>query len=130
MSIVADKYRGTKEYHIVFSELSIAARYRGIVTYQEIARIIGLPITGSHMGKEIGLMLGAISEDEANNGRPMLSAIAVSARGMPGSGFFALARDLGKLKGMSNQGMKRFWEEEKAAVYETWKVELRNEFPS
>jgi len=38
-----DKYRGTKLYHLVFNELITAARYRGTVTYQEIAKMMGLP---------------------------------------------------------------------------------------
>jgi hypothetical protein len=39
---------------------------------------------------------------------------------MPGSGFFDLARSLGKLQGTSQQAERRFWQEEKAAVYVAW----------
>lgn len=125
MPVVKDKYRGEKEYHLIHSELITAARYRGTVTYQEIAKIIGLPLRGAYMGAEIGQLLGEISEDECNNGRPMLSAVAVNIQGSPGSGFFNLARSLKKLRGSSKSSENGFWENEKQAVYETWKVILK-----
>jgi hypothetical protein len=121
------KYRGSKNYLLVYSELINAARYRGIVTYQEIASIMGLPLQGNHMGREIGLILGEISEDEHQNGRPMLSAIVVSSIGKPSGGFFNLAKILGKLQDDSDEGQRRFWEREKAAVYQTWRKELKAE---
>ena len=125
MPVVSDKYRGTKEYHLIYSELITAARYRGTITYQEIAQIIDLPLTGNYMGSEIGHLLGEISEDEFNAGRPLLSSIAVSVNGSPSSGFFSLARSLGKPSEESKDGEKDFWEEECKGVYETWKVILK-----
>jgi len=125
MPIVSDKYRGTKEYYLIYSELITAARYRGTITYQEIAKIIGLPLKGSYMGAEIGHLLGEISEDEFNAGRPMLSSIAVNVQGSPGSGFFELARSLGKLTEESKEAENDFWEEESEAVYEIWKAILK-----
>ncbi len=125
MSVVSNKYRGTKEYHLIYSELITASRYRGTITYQEIAQIIGLPLKGSYMGAEIGHLLGEISEDELNAGRPMLSSIAVNVQGSLGAGFFNLARSLGKLAEESKEAENDFWEEESEAVYETWKVVLK-----
>jgi hypothetical protein len=122
MTIVDNKYRGTKEYSLVYAELITAAKYRGTVTYQEIAKIMGLPLTGSNMGKEIGLILGEISEDEVANARPMLSAIAVNVLGSLGPGFFPLARQLGELQDDNEQ---TFWEKECNLVYDTWKTILR-----
>ena len=58
------KYRGQKIYHIVYHELIMAARYHGVITYQEIARLMGLPKSGNFMGKELGEILGEISADE------------------------------------------------------------------
>ena len=124
MPVVSDKYRRKKEYHLIYSELIKAARYRGTVTYQEIAKIIGLPLKGSYMGAEIGHLLGEISEDEFNAGRPMLSSIAVNVQGTPGPGFFEFARSLGKLAKESKEAKNDFWEKESEAVYETWKVIL------
>ena len=93
---VSDKYRGTTEYALVLGELVRAAQYRGLTTYQDIAPLVGLPQSGQYMGKEIGLILGAISEDEVLAGRPMLSALAVNVKGDPGPGFFGLARELSR----------------------------------
>ncbi len=77
---------------------------------------------GNKMGKEVGWILGEISDDEVANGRPMLSAIAVNVKGQPGEGFFALARQHGKLIDDSEQ---TFWERERQLVYETWKIPLK-----
>jgi hypothetical protein len=125
MPIVSDKYRGKKEYHLVYNELINAARYRGTVTYQEIASLMGLPLTGNYMQSQVGHILGEISEDETENDHPMLSAIAVSVSGSSSSGFFELAKLLGKLKDDSEEGRQKFWEETKQSVYKTWRKELK-----
>lgn len=118
-------FRGTKEYGLVYSELIIAAKYRGTITYQEIAKLIGLPLSGNLMGSTIGKILGEISEDEVKNGHPMLSAIAVSVQGTPGPGFFLLAKEFGKIK--ESEDEKKFWKAECQSVYDTWKVVLKTE---
>lgn len=124
MSIVKDKYRGTIDYALVYSELITAAKYRGTVTYQEIAKMMGLPLTGNYMQNLIGQILGEISDDEVEKGRPMLSAIVVGVKGVPGQGFYNFARELGRL---TDQTDEEFWEAEKKAVYDTWKVKLRED---
>jgi hypothetical protein len=125
MTIVENRYRGSKEYHLIYCELIHAAQHRGLVTYQEIAKIMGLPLSGNHMGKEVGWLIGEISEDEHVNGRPMLSAIVINTQGKPGPGFFGLAVDLGKLAEDDPTDVEqRFWEKEKAAVYTAWQKEL------
>lgn len=124
MTVVTDKYRETKEYHLVYGELITAARYRGTVMYQELAQIMGLPLSGNHMQRELGQILGEISEDEHSRGRPMLSAAAVGTSGMPGAGFFGLANDLGSLDDDSPEGRRQFWESERAALYDVWRRAL------
>jgi hypothetical protein len=118
--IVNSKYRGTREYALVYRELITAASYRGTVTYQEIAAIMGLPLIGSHMAREVGLILGEISEDEVNNDRPMLSAVAVSKDGKSSEGFFGLAESLGRLTERNEVKDKQFWENERQALYKLW----------
>src|SRR5216117_2232517 len=115
MSIVNDKYRGTTKYFHVHGELVRAAQYRGLTTYQDIALIMALPLTGAYMGSETGIILGEISEDEVRAGRPMLSAVAVGVSGKPGSGFFGLARDLGKLR--DGEDEMAFWHAERDRAY-------------
>ena len=122
MSIVSDRYRGTKEYALVYTELVTAARYRGTVTYQEIAKLVGLPMTGNYMSKEVGSLLGAISEDEVVHGRPMLSAIGVSKQGAVGGGFYTLAKELGLFDGGEEQ---EFLKDQRQKVYDTWKVVIK-----
>src|SRR5689334_3557661 len=108
MTVVSNKYRGSKVYLLVYSELINAARYKGSISYQEIAAIMGLPLQGNYMSSETGQILGEISEDEFINGRPMLSAIAVTSKGEPGSGFFGLAKLLGKLEDDSEERKQQF----------------------
>ena len=62
MNTVKTKYRGTTKYIHVLAELVRAAQYRGVTTYQDIAVIMGLPMQGSHMGAELGWVLGEIAE--------------------------------------------------------------------
>jgi len=125
MATATDRYRGTREYMLVYCEMIRAARYGGTTTYQAIARILNLPLTGSHMGREVGNVIGAISEDELNHGRPMLSAIVVGVSGRPGEGFFDWARKLGRLHDDSDEAQERFWEAEKQEVYDTWRREYK-----
>ena len=129
MSVVNDKYRGTTKYFHVLAELVRAAQYRGLTTYQDIAILMGLPQSGNHMGKEVGLILGEISEDEVRARRPMLSSVAVGVNGKTGPGFLGLARDLGRLD--QNKDESAFWKEELLATYSAWRpataaVELRS----
>ena len=123
MSLVTNRYRGTTDYIRVLAELVRAAEYRGVTTYQDLAVIMGLPLQGAYMGRETGHILGEISEDEVNAGRPMLSAVAVSVSGKAGPGFFALAKDLGRFSGDAADE-ERFWRQELQSAYETWKRPL------
>ena len=125
MPVVADKYRGTADYHVVHAELVSAARYRGTLTYQEVAALIGLPLTGSYMQQQVGQVLGEISEDEHLQGRPMLSAIVTSVSGQPSIGFFNLAKDLNLLEDDTAEGRRRFLEQQRRAIYGTWRRQLK-----
>ncbi len=122
MPLVKDKYRGTPKYFHVMAELVLAAQYRGITTYQDLAVVMGLPQKGSHMGREVGHALGEIVEDEVAAGRPMLSAVAVGVSGLPGPGFYTLAAELGRLG--SDGDRHSFWEAERDAAYEAWRRPL------
>jgi alkylated DNA nucleotide flippase Atl1 len=131
MGVVPDKYRGTAVYRDVYRELINAVRYKGTVTYQELAQMMGLPISGQHMGNQVGWILGEISEDKHLAGRPMLSAVAVGVSGEPGEGFYKLAKDMGILGEISVEEQRKFWKKQREAVYEAWKrVLVRSEPPS
>lgn len=108
-------YRGTTKYFRVLAELVCAAQYRGVTTYQHLATIMGLPQSGQHMAREVGKVLGEISEDELAAGRPILSAVAVGVHGKPGVGFFNFAREHGRLS--SGDDEAAFWMGEQALTY-------------
>ena len=127
MITLEPKYRGKKEYYLVLAELITVARYKGKVTYQEVAKLIGFPLEGNYMGAEIGHLLGEISEDQVKQGRPMLSAVVVNTAGKPGPGFFELARYLKRLSGSSREEEQRFWEGELSAVYDSWQTILKEQ---
>ena len=74
------------------------------------------------MGREIGRVLGEIVDDEITAGRPMLSAVAVGTNGRPGSGFFELGRQLGRVK--EGQTEDEFWTTEREAAYAAWRRPL------
>lgn len=114
------KYKDSIEYMLVYSALINAAQSRTTIGYQDVAAIMGLPLTGNHMARETGQMLGEISQNEYAQSRPMLSALVVRADGSLGPGFFNLARELGKLSVETKEGERGFWENERNAVYKTW----------
>jgi len=120
MAIGADKYRGTQTYSLIYCRLLKAARKKESVPYEEIGQIMGLEAHGG-MAKEIGQLLGEINEDEHNNGRPMLSAVAVEpTTRMPGEGFFQFAKELGRFDGETDEDKREFWRDEIQRVYEIW----------
>jgi len=122
--IVSNRYRGTTTYPKVFCRLIQAALARQPIHYEDVAAIMNLQGRGQHMSKETGHMLGEISEDEHNQGRPMLSAVVVQKTGkekVPGDGFFTLACQLHKLEENATTEQKKvFWENELNQTYEKW----------
>ena len=113
----------TKEYFIAYRILINAAQHHGFATYQEIAQAIGLPTAGNYLGKKIGEILGTISANEKEQGRPMLSAIAIGTNGKTGAGFIPWAKQLGYLK--EGEDEEAFWHKECEKVYEEWKITYR-----
>ncbi|MXY55855.1 MAG: hypothetical protein F4029_05365 [Gammaproteobacteria bacterium] len=93
-----------------------AASRGGVVAYSELVaeiRALHLEPQSTHLAH----MLGEISSAEHAAGRGMLTAVVVhKSDGVPGSGFFELARALG---GDFNDSLA-FWAAELAKVHETW----------
>lgn len=110
----------TVDYHLLYGELIRTAQHRGTVTYKQLAPVVGLPTTGNYMGNRLGSILGAISQNEVNQGRPMLSAVVVKANGEVGDGFFTLAQQLDLLTSDDESAKQAFWEAEKRKIYEVW----------
>lgn len=117
------KWSDSKEYFIAYSIIINAAQHQGYATYQEIAQAVGLPTAGSYMGSVVGELLGTISQNEVNMGRPMLSAIVVGVNGEPGGGFIPCAKELGLFQDGEDEGA--FWQKECQKIYEEWKISYR-----
>lgn len=80
----------------LLKRLQGVARRREIVHYGEIADSLGLDMSLDCDRAQIGRILGDLSEFEHREGRPLISAVVVASdTGMPGKGFFSLARSLG-----------------------------------
>ncbi len=120
--IVKPHYRNEKPYFLAFAALINAAHSRGLLTYTGIAHLTGLSPVGQSMGKQVGHLIGEISEDEHLAGRPLLSALVVDKiDGMPSFGFFNLARKLGLLKSTSKNAEREFRRKQQTALFECWK---------
>ncbi|MBW1858467.1 MAG: hypothetical protein JRI42_09460 [Deltaproteobacteria bacterium] len=104
---MSDKWMNTKEYFVTYSIMIKAAQHQGLATYQEIA----------------GELVGLVSKNELEQGRPMMSAIVVSVSGRPGDGFFDWARELGQLS--ENEDKESFWIAECKRIYKEWAIPYR-----
>ena len=79
------------------------------VNYVPLAKALGL-FSG---GIKLSAILGEIMEEDHKNGGPLTCAVLVSSQtGMPGSGFFEMAKKLGYQ--MSND--QAFWESQTRAL--------------
>ncbi|NQT04928.1 MAG: hypothetical protein HQ577_02850 [Dehalococcoidia bacterium] len=82
-----------------------------VIFYQELS--IG-------RGRKLGTILGEISDYEANQGRPLLSAIAVSkVKGMPNPGFWGLPSIPPNL---TEKQRPVFWAREVVKVINYWQT--------
>lgn len=103
---------------VIYTKLKEAARQKELITYKELAAAIGLDWNKDY-GKcrQIFPILKDICTAEVEQGHPMLAAIVVRQKGgMPGAGFFALARKLGCYQGGTDSS--KFWVAEREAVFE------------
>ncbi len=95
--------------------LGPVAAAHGTLTYGELARRLGWGEIRETYHKLMQL-LNEVSETEDSAGRGMLSAVVVGARsGMPGRGYFSLARRLGR------EGTREtVWRHERGLLQATW----------
>jgi uncharacterized protein with ParB-like and HNH nuclease domain len=82
----------------IYRYLQRIAREERTIPYIEIARMANLNMERQVDRNELGRILGAISEYEYEQGRPLLSVVVVfSNEGTPSNGFYNLANQLGEL---------------------------------
>ena len=94
--------------------VAIAKSAKGrVITYTEAGDIVGRTANDTALFEH----LDAINRFERSNGRPMLSALVVGKQtGIPGRGFFRLARSWG----IEIRNERRFWKAELKRLRQHW----------
>lgn len=99
------------------------AQAQKTITYSELVSNcqLGLDLGLAHDRAEIGRILGDISNEEYEQGRPLLSVVAVLAEtGLPSDGFYRLAEALG-LGTVKRLKQDFFGEREMAKCFDFWR---------
>lgn len=108
------------DHAIVRQELIETAKARATISYSELGGLIGLDMGQPDQRTCLSDLLGEINIAEHDEGRPMLSAVAVlKGEGRPGSGFFEIARRLG-LCSKDKRVQEEFFVAELKRVYAYW----------
>ena len=107
----------------IYEELKRVARAQTLTTYAAIAPMADLDMSLAEDRNRIAVILDEISRHEHEHGRPMLSAVVVhgeggEAAGVPGQGFFTLARDLGL---QQDEDDVTFFARELGRVHDEWR---------
>ena len=105
-------------YDELYEMLREVAGRQKTTHYEDIAPMLGLKMGDPADRVRIGQILGEISKQEHDAGRPMLSAV-VTHKGdeRPGPGFFELAQELGLVGSM---GGETFFIHELKRVHAHW----------
>ncbi|RJP35100.1 MAG: hypothetical protein C4547_09895 [Phycisphaerales bacterium] len=112
-------------HEAIYARLIATARAggaRGTVTYGEIAPLADLDMGRPDHRARIGEILDEISAHEHDHGRPLLSAVVVHAGpdgGMPGRGFFDMAKRVGAQR--TNEDDVAFFAQELTRVLGFWR---------
>lgn len=97
------------------------AKNEDTVTYGEVAHHFGKTIKGNHDITLWSALLEEISHTENAEGRPLLSALVVRADdGLPGGGFYPMARAAGRYGGLTPKDKVEFAVNEIKRLHEYW----------
>lgn len=107
----------TSAYRVIYERLVDAARQRSRVFHSEVRGLLDSQPGDSW---DVDEVFAQIAGDEHRAGRPLLTAIVVTGKSIPGNIFFSSARDLGVLSSSDPAEEMRFWMSEEARVYDTW----------
>jgi hypothetical protein len=78
---------------VLYERLQQAARKRSLVSYDEIAALLGLNLDNNGHRVKLGRLLMDISRHEHKRSNPLLSVIVVNENSqLPNKGFFYAAR--------------------------------------
>ena len=111
----------TDGYQIIYDRLIGAARQGTRVFHAEVRGLLEALPGDPLVRPDVDDILAQIAAAEHRAGRPLLIALVVTGKSIPGNIFFASARDLGVLSGTDPAEEMRFWLAEEARVYETWR---------
>src|SRR5262245_13536782 len=110
----------TQDYQVIYDLLVKAARQRSRMFHAEVRRILESLPGDPRIRPEVDEVLAQIAGDEHRAGRPLLTALVVTGKSIPGNIFFSSARNLGVLSSSNPAEERRFWMSEEARVYDTW----------
>lgn len=110
----------TSAYQIVHDRLVKAAHERSRVFHSEVRGLLESLPGDPVLRPEVDEVLAQIASDEHRDGRPLLTALVVTGKSIPGNIFFSSARDLGVLSSSDPAEEMRFWMSEEARVYDAW----------
>jgi hypothetical protein len=110
-------------YPVIYDRLVSAARQRSRMFHSEVRAILESLPADPLARPDVETVLAEIAASEHAAGRPLLTALVVTGKSIPGNIFFASARDLGLLSSTDPAEEMRFWMAEEARVYDTWGVE-------
>jgi hypothetical protein len=110
----------TSAYQVVYDRLVNAARQRSRVFHSEVRGLLESMPGDALLRPDVDEVLAQIASDEHRAGRPLLTALVVTGKSIPGNIFFSSARDLGVLSSSDPAEEMRFWMAEEARVYDTW----------
>ena len=106
------------ETKAVYEEVVKVAQNGDVITYSKVAQRAGIDTNSDGWNWRIRDTLDTISRREHRKGRPLLSGVVVNKKtGMPGAGFFKLAKDLGLYDGDDDL---EYWSKELHRVYAYW----------
>ena len=115
----------TSAYQLIYNRLLSAARQRSRVFHSELRGLLEALPGDPLLRPGVDEVLAQIAGDEHRAGRPLLIALVVTGKSIPGNIFFTSARDLGLLKTSDPAEEMRFWMAEEARVYDAWAGEQR-----
>lgn len=94
-----------------------AAKHRSTIPYSDVTKKLAV-IEFAYDDRVFHAMLGDVSRNEHEHGRPLLSTVVVHKSGdmQPGPGFFELAKSLGH----EFDDIEKFWIQELKRVWKYW----------
>lgn len=113
--VPADKWAAAKAE--VRSVLIQKAKQRAMIPYSELVALVNA-VNFAAFDQRLFAMLGQVSLEENQQGRPLLSVLVVHKTGdmKPGPGFFELASSLGR----DTRDADKTWIAETQKVYQYW----------